>query len=796
MPVHPTYPGVYIEEIPSGVHTITGVVTSITAFIGRTLCGPVNKATTIQSYADFERIFGGLWPESKVSYAVQDFYNNGGNTAIIVRLFSPTQEDLEAARETAISVSEVADTSQTPSLKTLVEAMRQLADQARTKAAYLAADAVASAAKAEEDRTFAAVRQAATETAQNLNTAAKAVATTKDTASPSTANSTAGAMREAVETTDPGKTAGDIIASAAAKAAKANNATPDSVINAAKDAVNDLAKTLQTVIDAEDKASSPTGQSTAAAIRNVANTVKDNKAAADLVAKAAVAEASETATSDSVRHAAKDAAAAYNKNLPVTKAQIKAGGLPLIAAYEGSWGGNLRVTLDHHNISDDVAKAYEVPSDKLFNLTVTNIKTGRSEKFLNLTVLDHPQRIDKVLEAESELIRWGRLDSSGALSCPTEQDMPTFNGNSNELYDEVKTDELALEAANKRKLDDQSLGKTNALVTDQKAIDDAKTSLDQKKSMIAISDGNEITVNEFIGPGTQEHKWGLYALEQVDLFNLLCIPPYRADNNVDPDLIAAAAAYCEKRRAMLLVDPPSGWKNKETAREQFTAIDHDAIGTKSRNSALFFPRLKRANPSKNNQMEEFVPCGAVAGIFARTDAQRGVWKAPAGLDATLVGVPQLTVNLTDAENGELNPLGINCLRSFPIYGRVVWGARTLRGADSFTDEYKYISVRRTALFIEESLYRGTQWVVFEPNDEPLWAQIRLNVGAFMHNLFRLGAFQGKTPREAYLVKCDNETTTQNDIDLGVVNILVAFAPLKPAEFVVIKIQQLAGKIEV
>jgi uncharacterized protein len=110
-------------------------------------------------------------------------------------------------------------------------------------------------------------------------------------------------------------------------------------------------------------------------------------------------------------------------------------------------------------------------------------------------------------------------------------------------------------------------------------------------------------------------------------------------------------------------------------------------------------------------------------------------------------------------------------------------------------EWKYLPVRRTALFLQESLYRGTQWVVFEPNDEPLWAQIRLNVGAFMHNLFRQGAFQGTTPREAYLVKCDRETTTQNDIDLGIVNVLVGFAPLKPAEFVFIRIQQIAGQLE-
>jgi phage tail sheath protein FI len=150
--------------------------------------------------------------------------------------------------------------------------------------------------------------------------------------------------------------------------------------------------------------------------------------------------------------------------------------------------------------------------------------------------------------------------------------------------------------------------------------------------------------------------------------------------------------------------------------------------------------------------------------------------------------------LTDPENGTLNPLGVNCLRNFPVYGSVVWGARTLKGDDRLASEWKYIPVRRTALFIEESLYRGTQWVVFEPNDESLWGQIRLNVGAFMNNLFRQGAFQGTTPREAYFVKCDKETTTQNDINLGIVNIIVGFAPLKPAEFVIIKIQQMAGQI--
>ncbi len=163
----------------------------------------------------------------------------------------------------------------------------------------------------------------------------------------------------------------------------------------------------------------------------------------------------------------------------------------------------------------------------------------------------------------------------------------------------------------------------------------------------------------------------------------------------------------------------------------------------------------------------------------------------------LIALPRRCGSLhfqTVSSEGELtNPLGINALRSFPAYGRVAWGARTAKGADAQADEYKYIPIRRLALFLEESLYRGTQWVVFEPNDEPLWAQIRLNVGAFMNNLFRQGAFQGTSPRDAYFVKCDRETTTQADINLGIVNIVVGFAPLKPAEFVIVKLQQMAGQ---
>src|SRR5262249_43548346 len=240
--------------------------------------------------------------------------------------------------------------------------------------------------------------------------------------------------------------------------------------------------------------------------------------------------------------------------------------------------------------------------------------------------------------------------------------------------------------------------------------------------------------------------------------------------------------------------PPSGWTTRALAVTGVNATP-STIGSASTNGAIFFPRIRRPDPLRPNQTDDFAPCGAVAGGMARTGVERGGGKAPAGLDGTLVGAPDLSVRLSDADVGQLNPLGINCLRPMPDVGRVVWGSRTRVGSDRLASEWKYIPVRRLTLFIEESLYRGTQWVVFEPNDEPLWAAIRLTVGAFTASLFRQGAFQGRTAREAYEVKCDSETTTQDDINRGVVNILVRFAPLKPAEFVVIQIQQMAGQVQ-
>lgn len=272
------------------------------------------------------------------------------------------------------------------------------------------------------------------------------------------------------------------------------------------------------------------------------------------------------------------------------------------------------------------------------------------------------------------------------------------------------------------------------------------------------------------------------------VFNLLCLPATASMTPADQlDLVGKAATLCARQHAFLILDPP---ETTVTA----TAAQGLLGGTfaPTPNAALYYPRLVMSDPLVPGLTKNIGPSGVIAGVMARTDATRGVWKAPAGIDAVVGGVT-LAVPVTEADSGALNPLGINALRTLPVIGNVVWGARTLYGADTRADQWKYIPVRRTALYIEQSLNAGLKWVVFEPNDEPLWSQIRLNVGSFMQDLFRKGAFQGTTPRDAYLVRCDKTTTTQSDIDRGIVNILVGFAPLKPAEFVVIQIQQMAGQ---
>ncbi|MFZ1008387.1 MAG: phage tail sheath subtilisin-like domain-containing protein, partial [Candidatus Sulfotelmatobacter sp.] len=280
------------------------------------------------------------------------------------------------------------------------------------------------------------------------------------------------------------------------------------------------------------------------------------------------------------------------------------------------------------------------------------------------------------------------------------------------------------------------------------------------------TDGNFEVALEVSPPGPPATTYGLHLLDRVDIFNLLCVP-----GETDSVTIQALQAYCFTKRAFYIVDCP---QNVTTA----AVITSGPVGTTSGTngplthtpnssySAYYYPWVLAPDPLFGNRPTLFPPCGFVAGLYAATDASRGVWKAPAGIDAALSGVSGLQITLTDAENGSLNPQAVNCLRQFKVYGDVVWGARTLDGNDQLGSQWKYVPIRRLAMYIETSLYDGTQWVVFEPNDQPLWSQIRLNVGAFMQGLFMQGAFQGNSPQQAYFVKCDSENNPQSSIDLG------------------------------
>ncbi len=288
--------------------------------------------------------------------------------------------------------------------------------------------------------------------------------------------------------------------------------------------------------------------------------------------------------------------------------------------------------------------------------------------------------------------------------------------------------------------------------------------------------------------GDASAKTGLFALAAVDLFNILCVPATALLPDAEAATVAVqSTAACIARRAMLILDPPQHDADRDTVAG-ITAWVQSNDSLRSNNAALYFPRPVVADTLTGNP-RRVSASGTMAGLWARTDASRGVWAAAAGAQAQLLGVVDLAYAPTDADVAALNPLAVDCLRRLTGLGLVCWGARTLAGTDQAADPYRYVPVRRTALFIEESVRRGLSWVVFEPNGPPLWAIIRTVVTDFMQKLFLQGAFQGTTPDQAYLVRCDAVTNTQADIDNGIVRLIIGFAALKPAEFSIIDISQ-------
>ncbi len=650
MPVAVTYPGVYIEEIPSGVRTIVGVATSIGAFVDFFAQGPMNDAVRILSFADFERQFGGLDARSEGSYALQQFFLNGGSEAYVVRTTSGT-----------------------------------------------AANAAAAAAIAMQDAA----------------TGGSVVLTATATSPGAWGNN----VRLAVDfaTTDPSKQF-------------------------------NLTVSLLGVVQGQTKVLKTE------TFRNLEiDPAKPN-----------------------------DAAKIVNATSQLVTLEAASGGTGKRPAMTGTLTkGNPDYKAPAQNDTMDVALG---AGPKLGTITLPAVATSLAD--LASTLQSLIRAVDKSLAnatvsvlGSASSVTW--LVATAGTSKP--DDFLALSGT-------IAT-KLTFEAA-KQNVQQYALGGTAA---QGQALPGSPAAQQQggDGKWDATGDATGITTGVIGNPAL---KTGIYALLDVDLFNILCLPVTinLPDSNAQA-IAAAAEKLCTDRRAMYVLDAPQQAGDRDTLDGVMTWLDANA-SLRSRNAALYFPSVDVADPLNDFRPRPSAPSGTVAGLYARTDGLRGVWKAPAGTEASLAGVQSLEYKLTDGENGVLNPLAINCLRVFPVYGPVCWGARTLAGSDQMADDYKYVPVRRLALYIEESLYRGTQWVVFEPNDEPLWAQIRLNVGAFMHNLFRQGAFQGQTPQEAYFVKCDKDTTTQNDINLGIVNIVVGFAPLKPAEFVIIQIQQIAGQI--
>ena len=325
------------------------------------------------------------------------------------------------------------------------------------------------------------------------------------------------------------------------------------------------------------------------------------------------------------------------------------------------------------------------------------------------------------------------------------------------------------------------------------------TELTGQESLNAIlsSSSGEVALDDGTNgsqPSLDEYSDIFARFEKIRDINIICLPGQTYDTSAEKSIIDAAVAHAEKMKSrMVIIDPPVD--TELTTEQNVTDLD---LKPKTY-SVVYYPWLKVANTHYNAETKPGVPqtvlvppSGYAAGIWAKTDGRRGVWKAPAGVETSLLGVAGQQYIVEDGEQDQLNPMGINCIRKLPGYGPVIWGTRTL--ATKADPEWRYVSVRRTAIFMEQSIYNGIQWAVFEPNDHRLWASLRLNIDSFMNGLFRAGAFQGAKASDAYFVRCGlGDTMTQGDIDRGQVIVIVGFAPLKPAEFVIVRIQQKVGQ---
>lgn len=756
-----SYPGVYVSEISSGVRTISGVATSIAAFVGAAPRGPINKAVRLTSFADYERRFGGLAADSEMGYAVRQFFQNGGTDAYVVRVVkSATRAEKTLVNGAAANVLKL-EALDAGSAGNGIEV--RVDHQTSNPGSSFNLTLIRLADGASESYPNASLNSADLRYLLDMvNGSSQLVSASRlvspaDLAALAAGTSVSGTLADVATLLDANHNELRISCNGLpplkvviAVPADIGGGTPSQRLDALCTAIeaNVVAQANSQLAYSNFKCERPAGTQTI------------------LMTSGSGGEFSSVRVLPGQK----------NNCTTVLKLGSDAGGLEVdaVAAIRP------KPQPDPARLTSDTFGANDL--DALPDATHTSVRLSLDGFGPDLISIGDGAAVGANLAAKLADVA-ARLQQAVRAAKPSNPAYRDFT---------VTVDGSKLVLAGGTQGGASTIAVTaapvNSIAANLHLLAGAVTT---QPVNVTLQGGNEVPYGDadlytaFIGD--RAARSGIYALEGADLFNILCLPGV-----TDAGVLADATAYCEERRAFFIVDAPPAATSPELMA---SAVSGTAL-PKSDHAAVYYPWLYIADPLRNGKLRLTAPCGTVAGLFARTDGDRGVWKAPAGTEASLVGVQQLNHLLTDLENGQLNPLGVNCLRALPVYGAVCWGARTLRGADQMTSEYKYVPVRRLALFLEESLYRGTQWVVFEPNDEPLWAQIRLNLGAFMNGLFRQGAYQGRTPREAYLVKCDRETTTQDDINRGIVNILVGFAPLKPAEFVVIRIQQLAGQIQV
>jgi phage tail sheath protein FI len=891
MPVRPpvSYPGVYVQEIPSGVRTIIGVSTSIAVFIGRAKQGPLDEPVLCQNFSDFERAFSSAYAGSDMARAVRLAFQNGatqiyamriadgatysevtlngenGAPVLTVRAKSPgvvgdtirlgvTYEGLYPESTFNMELFRWESNSTGSLVKTDVENWQNLSmdpDHARYVADFVnqnsnlveiedldAAAGSPSAGYSQSGRVFSDTPEVFWRHWRNqLSTVGLSELGTPWTgAQITTSGSYTGSAQKTITftVTVPG-TIG----------------TDDITINR-DDGVDPIyissSYTTGTWIDISEGVRLSFGAGSLVASESFTVTIHpptsrfrigvDGKAPVDVdLSGLDFDNDSDLDSTNAINNLASRIESTINNLLP-TGSIISANFQPVPAT--SAQGGMLRITSANGDIKIEPAATNDIAGALMLGSAQGGIEVSRYSQYrpaptgmvfsmganlVNLVTFSAQVqtafRIFRIDTTDIDLA--DSLETSGAADRMYQDGyLPSKTNNSDGVREKWT---IIADAVNDKRASDPSFrwsaevwGSRLALIPSEGGdnyegnihtsggddVDIGPGDLNlftqnvryyslgpsglgnfQTPAGAPASDGNAPTLNDYRNAFEKLDK-------EVDLFNLMILP--KDDDHSEgttTSLWGPASQFCQKRRAFLLMDPPISWKTVQQATHPSTGVNSLRVGIVKDHAALFYPRVTIIE----NGLRKFVgPSGAIAGLMARIDSSRGVWKASAGIEADLRGIVGLEYKFSDGENGVLNPRAVNTLRLFPN-GIVTWGARTMDGDDNFGSEYKYIPVRRIALFIEESLFRGLKWVVFEPNAEPLWAQIRLNVGAFMHDLFRQGAFKGEKPKDAYFVKCDSETTTQNDINLGIVNIWVGFAPLKPAEFVILYLQQMTGQIE-